>query len=109
MIPIKKLGFETLKTKGLEHLDQDMLDLCLCIRNAWSLENQDIWYRETSHAFEFCVVLSYSRDRKSFETLIRIDDVLVGLRARNFAVGEIRPAEASYVLISIFKDKGVSK
>ena len=104
MIPIKKLGFKTLKELGTEHLDQDMLDLCLCIRNAWELENQDIWFRETSHAFEFAIVLSFTRDRKSFETLIIVDEVLENFRSRDFALGEIKPDVANYALISIFKE-----
>jgi hypothetical protein len=103
MIPIKKLGFKTLKELGTQNLTQEMSDFCLCIRNAFSLENQDIWYRETSHAFEFSVVLSFTRDKKIFESLIRVDNLLKDFRALDFAIGEIKPAEANYVLISIFK------
>lgn len=103
MIPIKKLGFKTLKECGTAELSQPMLDLCLCIRNAWRLENQDIWFRKTTHAFEFSVVLSHTRDRKSFETLICIDEALTEFRTLDFAIGEIKPSVASFVLISIFK------
>ena len=104
MIPIKKLGFKTLKELGTKHLDQDMLDLCLCIRQGFNRENQDIWYRETSHAFELAVCDGMYLDRQAIISLIKCDKVLKTLRTRNFAVGEIKPDVANYTLISIFKN-----
>ena len=104
MIPIKKLGFKTLKELGTKHLDQDMLDLCLCIRQGFSRENQDIWYRETTHAIEFAVCDGMYLDRQAIISLIKCDEVLKNLRTRNFAVGEIKPDVANYTLISIFKN-----
>ena len=104
MIPIKKLGFKTLKELGTKHLDQDMLDLCLCIRQGFNRENQDIWYRETSHAFELAVCDGMYLDRQAIISLIKCDEVLKNLRTRNFAVGEIKPDVANYTLISIFKN-----
>lgn len=103
MIPIKKLGFKTLKELGTSHLDQDMLDLCLCIRQGFSRENQDIWYRETSHAFEFAICDGMILGRSAIISLIKCDEILSGLRSRDFAVGEIRPDVANFTLISIFK------
>ena len=103
MIPIKKLGFKTLKELGTAHLDQDMLDLCLCIRQGFGRENQDIWYRETSHAFELAVCDGMTLNRQAITSLITCDEILNKLRSRDFAVGEIKPDVANFTLISIFK------
>lgn len=104
MIPIKKLGFKTLKELGTKHLDQDMLDLCLCIRQGFNRENQDIWYRETSHAFEFAVCDGMTLDKRAVISLIKCDEVLKNFRTRDFAIGEIKPDVANFILISIFKN-----
>lgn len=103
MIPIKKLGFRTLLSTGTNKLDQDMLDLCLCIRNGFNRTNQDIWYRETSHAHEFAVCFGMTLDRQAITSLIVCDSVLEKFRTRDFAIGEIVPDVARYVLITIFK------
>ncbi len=102
MIPIRHFGF-----KNNILIDPDLALLGQCLINGYDLESKDIWYRETDDNLELAVVLSYTRDIRSIHSLIKIDSTLEGLRSRNFLIGEIRPAVATYALISI--RKGVSK
>lgn len=101
MSTIRFLGFVR-HSEVLVMPDLDAEKMVICLVNGF---NTDVWIRNLPDAYELCVVIDESCDRRAVESLIRCDLLLESFRSRRFLVGEIMPGDlARYVLITLKKE-----